>query len=31
MPAIGIRRGNAVVLKQGKLESEVIHLTDPVF
>jgi phosphoribosylformimino-5-aminoimidazole carboxamide ribotide isomerase len=31
MPAIDIRLGNAVVLKQGKLESEVIHSTDPVF
>jgi phosphoribosylformimino-5-aminoimidazole carboxamide ribotide isomerase len=29
--AIDIRLGNAVVLKQGKLESEVVHSTDPVF
>jgi phosphoribosylformimino-5-aminoimidazole carboxamide ribotide isomerase len=31
IPAIHIRLGNAVVLKQGKLESEVVHSTDPVF
>jgi phosphoribosylformimino-5-aminoimidazole carboxamide ribotide isomerase len=31
IPAIHIRLGNAVVLKQGKLESEVVHSRDPVF
>jgi phosphoribosylformimino-5-aminoimidazole carboxamide ribotide isomerase len=31
IPAIDIRLGNVVVLKQGKLESEVVHSADPVF
>jgi phosphoribosylformimino-5-aminoimidazole carboxamide ribotide isomerase len=31
IPSINIRLSNVVALKQGKLESEVIHSTDPVF
>ena len=31
IPAIDIRQGNSVMLKQGKLEAETIHSTDPVF
>jgi phosphoribosylformimino-5-aminoimidazole carboxamide ribotide isomerase len=31
IPSIDIRLGNVVVLKQGKLESEVVHSADPVF
>jgi phosphoribosylformimino-5-aminoimidazole carboxamide ribotide isomerase len=31
IPSISIRLGNAVALKQGKVESEVIHSTDPIF
>ncbi|MDR1433849.1 1-(5-phosphoribosyl)-5-[(5-phosphoribosylamino)methylideneamino]imidazole-4-carboxamide isomerase [Candidatus Endomicrobiellum devescovinae] len=31
IPAIDIRLGNVVILKQGKLESEVVHSADPVF
>jgi phosphoribosylformimino-5-aminoimidazole carboxamide ribonucleotide (ProFAR) isomerase len=30
IPAIDIRLGNVVILKQGKLESEVVHSADPV-
>jgi phosphoribosylformimino-5-aminoimidazole carboxamide ribotide isomerase len=31
IPSINIRLGNVVALKQGKLESEIIHSTDPTF
>lgn len=31
IPAIDIRQGNSVRLKQGKLEAETVHSTDPVF
>jgi phosphoribosylformimino-5-aminoimidazole carboxamide ribotide isomerase len=31
IPAIDIRRGNSVRLKQGKIDDETIHSTDPVF
>jgi phosphoribosylformimino-5-aminoimidazole carboxamide ribotide isomerase len=31
IPAVDIRQGNSVRLKQGKLDAEVIHSTDPVF
>ncbi|MDR0401754.1 MAG: 1-(5-phosphoribosyl)-5-[(5-phosphoribosylamino)methylideneamino]imidazole-4-carboxamide isomerase [Endomicrobium sp.] len=31
IPAIDIRRGNSVRLKQGKIDSETIYSTDPVF
>ena len=31
IPAIDIRQGNSVMLKQGKLEDETVHSTDPVF
>ena len=31
IPAIDIRQGNSVMLKQGKLEAETVHSTDPVF
>ena len=31
IPAIDIRQGNSVRLKQGKIDAETIHSTDPVF
>ncbi|MDR3112632.1 MAG: 1-(5-phosphoribosyl)-5-[(5-phosphoribosylamino)methylideneamino]imidazole-4-carboxamide isomerase [Elusimicrobiota bacterium] len=31
IPAVDIRQGNSVRLKQGKLDAETIHSTDPVF
>ncbi|MCL1972711.1 MAG: 1-(5-phosphoribosyl)-5-[(5-phosphoribosylamino)methylideneamino]imidazole-4-carboxamide isomerase [Endomicrobia bacterium] len=31
IPAVDIRQGNSVMLKQGKLEDETVHSTDPVF
>lgn len=31
IPAIDIRQGNSVRLKQGKVDAETIHSTDPVF
>jgi phosphoribosylformimino-5-aminoimidazole carboxamide ribotide isomerase len=31
IPAIDIRQGNSVRLKQGKIEAETVHSTDPVF
>ncbi|MDR3048392.1 MAG: 1-(5-phosphoribosyl)-5-[(5-phosphoribosylamino)methylideneamino]imidazole-4-carboxamide isomerase [Elusimicrobiota bacterium] len=31
IPAIDIRNGNSVRLKQGRIEDETIHSTDPVF
>lgn len=31
IPAIDIRQGNSVRLKQGKIDAETVHSTDPVF
>ncbi|MCL2144191.1 MAG: 1-(5-phosphoribosyl)-5-[(5-phosphoribosylamino)methylideneamino]imidazole-4-carboxamide isomerase [Endomicrobia bacterium] len=31
IPAVDIRQGNSVRLKQGKIDAETIHSTDPVF
>ncbi|MCL2485471.1 MAG: 1-(5-phosphoribosyl)-5-[(5-phosphoribosylamino)methylideneamino]imidazole-4-carboxamide isomerase [Endomicrobia bacterium] len=31
IPAIDIRQGNSVMLKQGKIDAETVHSTDPVF
>ena len=31
IPAIDIRQGNSVRLKQGRIDAETVHSTDPVF